>query len=80
MAVGSDELVSLLDSSNRFDLTERNRLRQLLAAQGQADMIEPGRLVHPVATVQGFDYLLLGKITGLAATKGLLGFGEHLPF
>ncbi|HSZ56939.1 MAG TPA: zinc ribbon domain-containing protein [Tepidisphaeraceae bacterium] len=69
IAVGSDELVSLLDSSNRFDLTERNRLRQLLAAQGQADMIEPGRLVHPVATVQGFDYLLLGKITGLAATK-----------
>jgi hypothetical protein len=69
MAVGSDELVSLLDASNRFDLTERNRLRQLLVEQGQADIIQPGRLVHPAPTVHGFDFLLLGKITDLAVTK-----------
>ena len=69
MAAASDELVSLLDSSNRFDLTERNRLRQLLLDQAQADMIQPGRLVHPIPTVQGFDFLLLGKISDLAVTK-----------
>jgi curli biogenesis system outer membrane secretion channel CsgG len=68
-AVGSDELVSLLDASNRFELTERNRMRRMLAEQGHQDMILPGRLVHPVATLQGFDYVFLGSIADLAVNK-----------
>jgi curli biogenesis system outer membrane secretion channel CsgG/ribosomal protein L40E len=69
-AAASDELFSLLDSSNRCDLTERVRLRQALAEQKLSDMLEPGRLVHP-APVKGFDYLLLGRITELSIRRGL---------
>ena len=69
-AAASDELFSLLDSSNRFDLTEHVRLHQALAEQKLAGMLEPGRLVHP-APVQGFDYVLLGRITDLSIRREL---------
>lgn len=69
-AAASDELFSLLDSSNRCDLTERVRLRQALAEQKLSDMLEPGRLDHPAA-VQGFDYVLLGRITDLSIRREL---------
>src|SRR5689334_14156137 len=53
MAAGSDELFSLLDATGRFDLTERQRLRDLLSQQHLTDMLRPGQLAHP-APVRGF--------------------------
>jgi len=67
-AVGSDELWSLLDSSNRFDLTEHRRLAELLANQKLSDMLVAGKLAHP-ASVKGFDYLLLTQVTQLSIVK-----------
>lgn len=67
-AAASDELFSLLDSSGRFDLTERLRLRQMLAEQSLSDMIEPGRLVHP-AHVHGLDYFLIGRVADLSVQR-----------
>jgi hypothetical protein len=67
-AVGSDELWSLLDSSNRFDLTEHHRLAELLANQKLSDMLVAGKLAHP-APVTGFDYLLLTQVTQLSVIK-----------
>jgi hypothetical protein len=67
-AVGSDELFSLLDSSNRFDLTEHHRLIDLLANQNLSDMLVAGKLAHP-APVKGFDYLLLTQVSQLSIIK-----------
>lgn len=67
-AAASDELFAMLDASGRFDLTERMRLQQVLAEQGLADMFQPGRLVHP-APVHGFDYVMLGQLSGLAVRR-----------
>lgn len=67
-AAASDELFSLLDSSGRCDLTERQRLGQLLAVEGLTGMIEPGRLVHP-EPVHGFDYVLVGRMTDLSVRR-----------
>jgi hypothetical protein len=68
MAVASDELLSLLQSSNRFDLTERQRLRQILVEQNHAEAIQPGRLMHP-GSIRGVDLLLLGQIDDLSIKK-----------
>jgi hypothetical protein len=65
---GSDELWSLLDSSNRFDLTEHHRLADLLASQKLSDMLAAGRFAHP-GPVKGFDYLLLAQVTPLSIVK-----------
>ena len=67
-AAGSDELWSLLDSSNRFDLTERRRLAELLSNQKLSDMLIAGKLAHP-GPVKGFDYLLLTQVTQLSIVK-----------
>jgi curli biogenesis system outer membrane secretion channel CsgG len=68
MAVASDELLSLLQSSNRFDLTERQRLRQVLTEQNSLDMIQPGRLAKP-GVIRGIDMVLLGQINDLSIKK-----------
>jgi hypothetical protein len=67
-ALGSDELWSLLDSSNRFDLTEHHRLEELLASQKLLDMVEAGTLAHP-GPVKGFDYLMLTRVNQLSIVK-----------
>ncbi len=68
MAVASDQLLGLLQSSNRFDLTERQRLHQVLVEQNHVDMIQPGHLVHP-GTIRGIDSLMLGQINDLSIRK-----------
>ena len=67
-AMASEELLSLMDASARFDLIEHVRLRQLLSTQSASDMLEPGRVVHPAA-LQGVDELLLGQIRDLSVRK-----------
>lgn len=69
MAVGSDELFSLLDASGRFDLTERQRLRDLLSQQHLTDMLRPGQLAHPAPAVRGFDHLFIGQVNDLSIKK-----------
>jgi curli biogenesis system outer membrane secretion channel CsgG len=68
MAIGSDELFNLLQTSDRFDLIERLRLRQVLAEQKLLDMVQPGRLIHPGA-IHGVDTLFLATINELTIKK-----------
>jgi hypothetical protein len=68
MAAASDELLALLQSSDRFDLIERQRLRQILAEQNQPDLVQPGRLTRPGA-IRGTDLLFLGQINDLSIKK-----------
>ena len=68
MAIGSDELFNLLQSSDRFDLIERQRLRQILAEQKLLDMVQPGRLMRPGA-IRGIDTLFLATINELSIKK-----------
>jgi len=67
-AVASDEMLSLLQSSNRFDLTERQRFRQIVAEQNAPDTIVAGRIAHP-RQLQGLDLVFLGRIAGLSVRK-----------
>ena len=67
-AAAADELFTLLNDSGRFDLTERQRMQNLLAEQHLTGMLQPGRLVHPAA-VRGFDYVVLGHLTELSLQR-----------
>src|SRR4051794_2236689 len=59
--VVSDQLFEMLQASNRYDLTDRHRLQELLVAQHQTDAIQPGKLTHPIV-IQGVDYVFLAEV------------------
>lgn len=67
-SAASEELVSLVDASRRFNLIEHVRLREMLDSEGDSSMLQPGRLVHPAA-VRGVDYLLLAQVQDLSVRK-----------
>jgi curli biogenesis system outer membrane secretion channel CsgG len=73
--LASDQLVSLMVNTDRFDVVERNQLEALLKEQGLEGIVRSGELAQ-MAQVRGVDYLLLGKITNfrVKAEKTSKGF------
>jgi curli biogenesis system outer membrane secretion channel CsgG len=73
--LASDQLVSLMVNTDRFDVVERNQLEALLKEQGLEGIVRSGELAQ-MAQVRGIDYLLLGKITNfrVKAEKTSKGF------
>jgi len=83
--LAADQMTTLLDQSDRFDVIERTQLTKLLDEQNLEGIVKPGELARP-GQVRGVDYLLLGRVTnlrvkqeshdnsfGLAQVGGLLG-------
>lgn len=67
-AAASDELVSLLNATGRVDPIERVRLHEMLAARSAANLLEAGRVAHPVV-LHDIDYLLVPRIDSIRVTR-----------
>ena len=62
--VAADQMTTLLDQSDRFQVIERAQLQKLLDEQNLEGIVKPGELAK-TGQVRGVDYLLLGKVTNL---------------
>jgi len=60
----ADQLTTLADQTDRFQVIERSQIEQLLKEQGLQGVVDPEELSRP-GRVKGVDYLFLGKITNL---------------
>ena len=66
--LAADQMTTLLDQSDRFDVIERAQLQQLLKEQNLEGIVTPGEMAKP-AQVRGVDYLVLGKVTNLRVKR-----------
>jgi curli biogenesis system outer membrane secretion channel CsgG len=62
--IAADQMTTLLDQSDRFQVIERAQLQKLLDEQNLEGIVKPGELAK-TGQVRGVDYLLLGKVTNL---------------
>jgi curli biogenesis system outer membrane secretion channel CsgG len=62
--IAADQMTTLLDQSDRFQVIERAQLEKLLNEQNLEGIVKPGELAK-TGQVRGVDYLLLGKVTNL---------------
>ena len=62
--LAADQMSTLVDNSERFDVIERVQLQKLLDEQNMEGIVKAGE-VTPSAQIRGVDYLLLGKVTSL---------------
>lgn len=62
--LAADQMSTLLDLSERFEVIERTQLQKLLNEQNMEGIVTPGELAKP-GQVRGVDFLLLGKVTNL---------------
>jgi curli biogenesis system outer membrane secretion channel CsgG len=60
----ADQLTTLADRTDRFEVIERAQLDQLLKEQGLEGIVDPNELARP-GRVRGVDYLFIGKITNM---------------
>lgn len=63
-SLAADQMTTLLDNSERFNVVERAQLQKLLDEQNLEGIVKPGEMAKP-AQVRGVNYLLLGKVTNL---------------
>ncbi|MGN6625328.1 MAG: CsgG/HfaB family protein [Tepidisphaeraceae bacterium] len=63
-ALAADEMSTLLDQSDRFQVIERAQLQKLLDEQNMEGIVRPGEMAK-TGQVRGVDYLLIGKVTNL---------------
>ena len=62
--IAADQMTTLLDQSDRFQVIERAQLQKLLDEQNLEGIVKPGELAK-TGQVRGVDYLLIGKVTNL---------------
>jgi curli biogenesis system outer membrane secretion channel CsgG len=62
--VAADQMTTLLDQSDRFQVIERAQLQKLLDEQNLEGIVKPGELAK-TGQDRGVDYLLIGKISNL---------------
>jgi curli biogenesis system outer membrane secretion channel CsgG len=62
--LAADQMTTLLDQTERFDVIERAQLSKLLDEQNLEGIVKPGELAKP-GQVRGVDYLLIGRVTNL---------------
>ncbi len=60
----ADQLTTLADRTDRFEVIERAQMDQLLKEQGLEGIVDPNELARP-GKVRGVDYLFIGKITNM---------------
>ena len=74
--LAADQMTTLLDQTERFDVIERAQLQKLLDEQNMEGIVVPGELARQ-GQVRGVDYLLLGKVTNLRVKQdnSKTGFG-----
>lgn len=61
-AVAADQLTTLLDQTQRFEMVERAQVQQLLAEQNMEGIVRPDQMAK-AGQVLGAQYLLIGKVT-----------------
>jgi len=64
----ADQLTTLADKTDRFEMVERAQMEQLLKEQGLEGIVDPNELARP-GRVRGVDYLFIGKITNMRVKK-----------
>ena len=60
----ADQLTTLADKTDRFEMIERAQMEQLLKEQGLEGIVDPAELAKP-GRVSGVDYIFIGKITNM---------------
>jgi curli biogenesis system outer membrane secretion channel CsgG len=77
-SLAADQLTTLLDQTDRFDVIERAQIEQLLDEQNLEGIVTPEEMAK-AGKVRGTDYLLYGKVTNFrvkqAQTKSGLNLG-----
>lgn len=66
--LAADQMTTLLDATDRFEVIERAQLQKLLDEQNLEGIVLPGEMAKS-AQVRGVDYLLLGKVTNLRVKR-----------
>ncbi len=64
----ADQLTTLADKTDRFEMIERAQMDQLLKEQGLEGVVDPAELAKP-GRVRGVDYLFIGRITNMRVKK-----------
>ncbi|HEV7300283.1 MAG TPA: CsgG/HfaB family protein [Tepidisphaeraceae bacterium] len=74
--LAADQMTTLLDQTERFQVIERAQLEKLLDEQNLEGIVKSDELAK-TAQVRGVDYLLLGKVTNLRVKteRNEKGFG-----
>lgn len=74
--LAADQMVTLLDQTERFRVVERNQLEKLLEEQDLEGVVRGNELARR-AKVRGVDFLLLGRVTNLRVKteQAKKGFG-----
>lgn len=67
-SLAADQMTTLLDQCDRFQVVERAQLQKLLDEQNLEGIVKAGELAKP-AQVRGVDYLLIGKVTNLRVKR-----------
>ena len=73
----ADQLTTLADKTDRFEVIERAQLDQLLKEQGLEGVVDPEQLAQP-GRVKGIDYLFIGKITNMRVKDERAGKGVNI--
>ncbi len=73
----ADQLTTLADKTDRFEMIERAQMEQLLKEQGLEGIVDPAELAKP-GRVSGVDYIFIGKITNMRVKKEKTASGFSL--
>lgn len=75
--LAADQLTTLLDQTDRFDMIERAQIEQLLDEQNMEGIVKPEEMAK-AGGVRGVDYLLLGRVTNFRVKQDQTKSGMNL--
>jgi curli biogenesis system outer membrane secretion channel CsgG len=75
--LAADQMTTLLDQTERFDVTERAQIEQLLDEQNLEGIVRPDQMAK-AGQVLGADYLLIGKVTNFRVKQDQTKSGLNL--
>ena len=75
--IAADQLTTLLDNTQRFDVIERAQIEQLLDEQNMEGIVKPEEMAK-AGQVGGVQYLLIGRVTNFRVKQDQTKSGLNL--
>lgn len=75
--LAADQLTTLIDQTERFDVIERAQIEQLLDEQNMEGIVQPEEMAK-AGGVRGVDYLLIGRVTNFRVKQDQTKSGLNL--
>ena len=76
-SIAADQLTTLLDNTQRFDVIERAQIEQLLDEQNMEGIVKPEEMAK-AGQVGGVQYLLVGRVTNFRVKQDQTKSGLNL--